>query len=130
MTLLASRHCSAGSTAFTTIRKDTLVRTQIDTIQKLRPVSYYLNEEGARRAARAKIDADYYFAQLKNTQKSLDNRTGDLFKTTLERDIALDQIKSEAIVIKRLKKELFWANFWKTTFATASAALTAKLIFF
>lgn len=130
LTLLASLHCNAGSTAFTTIQKDTLARTEIDSVQKLTPVKYYLNENGARLAAKAKIDADSYFTQLKNTQQTLDLKTGDLFKITLERNIAREQIKSDSILIKQLKKELFWANFWKTTFATAGVTLTAKLIFF
>ena len=113
---------------FSIIPGDTLIRTEIDSIHKLTPVKYYLTEQGARLAAKAKIDADAYFAQLKNTQQALDYKTGDLFKTTLERNIALDKIKSDAAVIKQLKKELFWANFWKITLGTASAVLTTKLI--
>jgi hypothetical protein len=67
---------------------------------------------------------------VENTQQALDLKNGDLFKTTLERNIALDQIKMDAETIKQLKHQLFWANFWKVSFATASAALTTKVIFF
>ena len=69
--LLLSLNCRAGLTVSSIILGDTLIRTQIDSVQKLTPVKYYLTEQGARLAAKAKIDADAYFAQLKIPSRRL-----------------------------------------------------------
>ncbi|GLU54439.1 hypothetical protein Dfri01_39000 [Dyadobacter frigoris] len=120
--LLLSQNCKAGLIASSIILTDTLIRTQIDSVAPLLPVRVYLTEHGARLALKAKADADAYLAQWKNTQDAYDIQKGDLFKTTLERNIAQDKVK-------QLEKALFWANFWKITLGTASAVLTTKLIF-
>ena len=128
--LLLCLNCKAGSIAPSISQGDTLIRTEIDSIAPLLPVRIYLTEHGARLALKAKADAASYLSQWKKTQEALDLKNGDLFKTMLERNIAQDQIKVDVETIKQLKHQLFWANFWKVSFATASAALTTKLIFF
>lgn len=128
--LLLNHSCKAGSTAFT-ISPDTLnkERTILDSVKKILPIGYYiLNEQGARLSLKAKVDAAAYFAKWTFTSDALSEKTGEVFKVTLERNIAQDQNKVDAETIKRLKRQLFWANFKTWSAISGFAIVTGKLI--
>lgn len=128
--LLLNQRCKAGLTAFT-ISPDTLSRerTTLDSVKKLLPIGYYIyNEQGARLSLKAKVDADAYFAKWNLATDALSAKTGELFKVTLEKNIAQDQNKTDAETIKTLKRQLFWANFKTWSALSGAAILTVKLI--
>lgn len=87
-----------------------------------------MNETGARLSIKTKIDLDAVAAKWKIADDELTKRNGDLLVMTLDRNRYRDQHTMDSKTIQLLKRELFWAHFWKYSAMAGTAILGAKLI--